>query len=72
LFNVDAAKRWGEAMKQPSSRLLTLLWLFAAGLALIAFAITYFKSGEIAWVPLMATIILAAIGILSARRGRER
>ena len=59
-------------MKQPSSRLLTWLWLFAAGLALMAFAITYFKSGEIAWTPLIATIILAAIGISSARRNRGR
>jgi len=56
----------------PSPRLLTGLWCFAAFLALVAFAIGYFKSGTVDWVPLVATFILAGVGIASARRNKPR
>ena len=55
-------------MRQPSRRLLTALWLVAAGLAFVAFAIGYYRKGEVDWVPLIATLLLAAVGISSARR----
>ena len=55
-------------MNAPSPRLLTGLWFFAAFLALVAFAIGYFKSGTIDWMPLVITLILAGLGIVSARR----
>jgi len=58
-------------MRQPSRRLLTALWLVAAGLALVAFAIGYYRKGEVDFVPLIATLLLAVVGISSARRKND-
>jgi len=58
-------------MRQPSRRLLTALWLVAAGLAFVAFAIGYYRKGEVDFVPLIATLLLAVVGISSARRKND-
>ena len=57
-------------MANPASRNFFLLWLFAAFLALVTVAVSYFRSGEANMPALILAIVSIAMSFISRSKSR--